>query len=134
MSDRDWEALSEVDAELASWPRGSLFYPEVQRMRITWRMDDGTPARAEEALQLIDPLIIFGGTLSDLLLRAEASAAAGRVDYAWATLERFAQRLSAGGRQPVLIRRALALSRLLPDREGSSGIRFALERYARSTS
>ena len=133
VSDKNWEALSELDSELALWPRGSLLYPEVQRMRIVWRVADGTPERAEEVLEIIDPLIIMGARLSDVLQRAEVSAAAGRVDYAWASLERFTQRLAAGGRQVALARRGLALARLLPEREGSAQVRSTLERYARST-
>ncbi|MCH2184662.1 hypothetical protein MK280_02200, partial [Myxococcota bacterium] len=74
LKEGNWGALSAIDSELALWPRGTLVYPEVQRIRIAWRMADGTPARAEEVIEIIDPLIIAGGTVSDLLLRAEAAA------------------------------------------------------------
>lgn len=128
----DWEALSELDSRLAAWPAGSFFYPEVQRLRISWRMAGRTPAEAEEVIQIIDPLIISGGSVTDLMNRAEASAAAGRVDYAWATLERILQRIRAANRPRVILMRSLELARRLPEREGSEKTRALLEGYVKS--
>ncbi|MEE3325883.1 MAG: hypothetical protein VX252_00940 [Myxococcota bacterium] len=129
----DWDALSELDSQLALWPRGALFYPEVQRLRVSWRVQDRTPARAEEAIQILDPLIVMGGSVNDLMNRAEAAAAAGRVDYAWATLDRILQRIRAASRPRVTLRRALDLARRLPAREGSAKTRAVLESFARQS-
>ena len=129
----DWEGLSELDSRLALWPEGSLFYPEVQRLRVSWRLAGRTPAEAEEVIQIIDPLIIMGGSVSDLVNRAEAAAAAGRVDYAWATLERILQRVRGSNRPRVILMRSLQLARRLPEREGSARTRQVLESYGKSS-
>ena len=129
----DWEGLSELDSRLALWPEGSLFYPEVQRLRVSWRLAGRTPAEAEEVIQIIDPLIIMGGSVSDLVNRAEAAAAAGRVDYAWATLERILQRVRGSNRPRVILMQSLQLARRLPEREGSARTRQVLESYGKSS-
>ena len=126
----DWETLSTLDSQLALWPSGALFYPETQRLRILWRMADRTPVRSEEALAILDPLIMMGGPLQDLMNRAEIAASAGRVDYAWATLDRVLQRIRVAKQPRLILRRAVALSRILPEREGSERVRATLNRLS----
>ncbi|MFP6638851.1 MAG: fused MFS/spermidine synthase [Myxococcota bacterium] len=128
---RDWDRLRELDTELARWPTGGLFFPEVQRLRIRWRSQEPGPVYAAEVLELIDPLIALGGPDEDLLVRALASARAGRIDSAWASLHSLSVATGKRSNSRALAQASLALGRKLPPRRGSDMILKRLRAQAK---
>jgi hypothetical protein len=69
--------LRGLEARLAAVsPRHPLF-PDALRLRAAWRLESGDPAQAQAALELLDALIVFEGSVEALVARARAAALAG---------------------------------------------------------
>lgn len=117
--ENDWLALLELDELLATWPPGSLLYPEAARLRITWRLIEGTPSRAEEALAIANELVTRSSRVEDLLLRAEAAGRSGLDNHAWSTLERIRRLIQGRPNSAAITERAVGISFLLDDIEGA---------------
>ena len=114
--------LAEFEDPLASIAPDDMLFEEATRMRVEWRVASGDAERAEEARRLIDLLLARGARPEDYVLRAEAAAAAGKPDQAWATLARARAPLQRVAADRALIDRARAVSRALPERVGSQQI------------
>ena len=114
--------LIAFEPELSTLGPDQILYEEAIRMRADWRVASADPERAEEALILIDQLIARGARAEDYVARAEASAAAGAPDQAWATLSRARPHLKRAKKDRPLVERATALARSLPDRPGTAHI------------
>jgi spermidine synthase len=80
------QALAALDSELAAIAASDALYADALRLRARWRIESGEPARAREALGLLDALLPMTHFLPDVILRARASALAGDVDVALLTL------------------------------------------------
>ena len=52
-------------------------FADALRLRAKWRIAEGDPALAAEALDLVDMALVTFGTLPDMVLRARAVASAG---------------------------------------------------------
>ena len=114
--------LSGFEGPLASIQPDDMLFEEATRMRVAWRIASGEAERAEEARRLIDLLLARGARPEDYVLRAEAAAAAGKPDQAWATLARARAPLQRVAADRALIARARAVSNALPARVGSQQI------------
>jgi hypothetical protein len=122
----DWSAVQGLDAELARLGPSDPWFENAVRLRVGWRLADGDPARAREALDLLDTSISANGSPDDLYLRARAAFAAGEDSGAWVTLFEVAQRLQSKRSQNRIGRRALdlALSMRESGRAGSDADRL----------
>ncbi|MAI80355.1 MAG: hypothetical protein CL917_15510 [Deltaproteobacteria bacterium] len=118
----NWESVRELDGELADWGPGSLYYTDALRLRIGWRFDLAMPERADETLDMVDTLIVMGSSASDLWIRAQVAAQAGKNDYAWASLERLISRMNTLPKASGLSRRILVFAQALPPAEGSEKV------------
>jgi len=125
----DLGALQALDESLSQWRPGELLFPEAARLRAAWRIASGEPRAGEEALAIIDGLLTRRTSAGDYLARAEAARLAGRTEYAWASLLRFADLLPGEQARP-LAPRALEIARTLEAR--SSGSRETIERLERA--
>ncbi len=101
----DWDALRALEPGLAAALPADPAFEDAARLRARWRVQSGEPARAREALALLDDLLAAGGSPrpgresgagpDDLVLRARAAAIAGRPETAVASLEHAAKVLAA---------------------------------------
>ncbi len=67
---QQWDALRSLDPALADVePRDPAFLP-ANELRVRWRVEDGSRARAEEAVVLLDTMLPLGASLRELVLRA----------------------------------------------------------------
>jgi spermidine synthase len=130
LSTRDMEKLRLLDDVLAEWPAGSLLFREAVRLRVAWRVGEGTPERAQEALDLMDVLLTRKGAVSDYLARAEAARLAGRPDPAWASLVRVSEKLNGDPSPMQRARRALTIAEALGEYEYADEIESKLQRAA----
>ena len=121
--------VSEFEESLAAIDANNMLFEEATRMRVGWRIASGDSARAEEARELVDLLLARGARPEDYVLRAEAAAAAGKPDQAWATLARARAPLRRAKGQSGLVDRARAVARSLPGRTGSQQILFFYENF-----
>ena len=96
-----------------------LLFPEAARLRAAWRIASGEPRAGDEALAIIDELLTRRTSAGHYLARAEAARLAGRTEYAWASLLRFADLLPGEQARP-LAPRALEVARTLEARSSSS--------------
>ena len=77
---REFEGL---DARLAEVRPADLLYPEATRLRARWRVAEGSPGRAREALELLDGIpLASSGNFFDLSLYARAAVLAGDTSLA----------------------------------------------------
>jgi hypothetical protein len=121
-SDGEWEPVSKLDHELAAIGAHDPGFVPATRLRARWRLRDGTPESAAEALVLIDTLLPLGGSLGDLLLRAHAATVAGLPYGAASSLQELGRKAVA---QPVhagLLKDGLVALSALP--EGSISPEF----------
>ena len=71
---RDWQGLSELDAELASARATDNWYPEAVKLRADWRIQGSTDARANrEAMQILDRALMVRPLTDLLVIRAGAA-------------------------------------------------------------
>jgi hypothetical protein len=79
--------IEELDGRLAQAPpRHALFEPAL-KLRLAWRRAGGDPARAREALELLDPFLATSASMGDLLLRAGLARNAGDAAALLASLD-----------------------------------------------
>ena len=97
-------------------------------VRVAWRMADGSPARAREALAILDETSSLGGSLDDLLDRGVAAARTGHPLSASASFSELARKT----RDEALIRRALLAVGPLPETSLPPGHRAALVKRLRA--
>jgi hypothetical protein len=79
--------LESREATLAALPRAHPLAVEATRLRARWRIATGDPARAREAVALLDGLSSTERRRADLYDRARAGAAAADPDVLLASLE-----------------------------------------------
>ena len=125
-AEKDWSGLRSLEARLAEASPRHPAYPDATRLRTRWRLANGTPALAREAVDLLDALISLGSRADDLRLRARAAAQAGDWGATVASLFELASRPSASLKAPLL-RDALALVGALPEQVVSAEDRSQLE-------
>jgi len=121
LSEKDWEAIAELDASLASWQPGELLFDEATRLRITWRLQSQEPRRGREASELAGTLVARRHQNNDYLLLARAAQLAGQTDRAWAALGEFLQRNPA--LSPTFARQVRSIARSLPDSPYAESVR-----------
>jgi hypothetical protein len=129
----DDAALRALDGELAMVsPREAAWRPAAV-LRAAWRARSGDPARAAEALAMLDDTLVIDPAPAELLLRARAAQAAGRADVVLATLEDVAKALENAPRASGLARDGLAILALQPPaREArAAALRARLEQQLR---
>jgi spermidine synthase len=80
----DWIAIAALDEVLASAKATEAWYTDCVQMRIVWRISDTRSAhaqqRGQEALALVDELIVSQSGLPMYMLRVQSALAAGRQD------------------------------------------------------
>jgi spermidine synthase len=81
-----WERLRALEDRLAAAGPCDPLYEDALRLRAAWRIAEGTPDLAVEAMALVDRVLASGRLPQDLLLRAHAVAAAGQWPGLVATL------------------------------------------------
>jgi len=95
----NWGAVAEADARLAEIPWSDAWYPEALELRVNWRSRVSSPEQkkryGEEAIPMIDRLVLMNPTLSLYGMRARAGFAARRPDVVVESVSSYA-RLGAG--------------------------------------
>ncbi len=112
IEDRGWDRLRSLDARLAEIKPGNPLFSTAVFARISWRMEDGDPATAREAIELIDELLSRERKSTHYLWRARAAAKAAETRLAWSALNVVAANRSVS---PGLAKKALAVARGLGD-------------------
>ncbi len=107
---QDWEAIGALDASLAGIAPGHLAFPNAARLRAGWRIQTDDPARAAEAIAIVDTLLSRQRRPDHYLLRARAAAGAGRTRLAWGALDVIASRPALAGANLMQSARELARS------------------------
>ncbi|HEY5658596.1 MAG TPA: fused MFS/spermidine synthase, partial [Myxococcota bacterium] len=127
----DWPAVAALDASLAEALPGGPYFRSAALLRATWRIETGGVERGDEALEIIDTLIVRGGPPALYLLRARAAVAAQRPQAAWPALEHLAEALRPDPQTRRLARRALALLRELPEGPRADLLRVRFRQLSR---
>jgi spermidine synthase len=117
-----------IDAELAAIGPASAVYDSAALLRADLRIRTGEPARAAEALGILDRQLARTDQQHIQLQRARAAALAGRTDAAWVALDDVAERMPRGRH---LAKDALAVADSLPAHPLESQVRAVLLRAAR---
>ena len=112
LDDREWDRLRSLDARLAEIKPGDPLFSVAVLARISWRMKDGDPATAHEAIELIDELLSRERRGAHYLWRARAAAKAAETRLAWSTLDAMTR---IQGVPRGLAKNALAVARSLGD-------------------
>lgn len=81
----DWAVVAAAEESLSRLPPDDPLFPQATRLRIGWRLAAGDRERADEALRLLDRLLVRNTTPLDLFQRADAARVAGRVEVALAS-------------------------------------------------
>ncbi|MED5261285.1 MAG: fused MFS/spermidine synthase [Myxococcota bacterium] len=90
--------LEDLDARLGAVRPSDLLYPEATRMRARWRVVEGSPGRAREALDLLDGIsLASNGNFSDFFLYARAAVRAGDTGLALSSYRNAAQAAQRSG-------------------------------------
>ncbi len=79
-------AIRDLEAELSAIEPDHGLFQAATQLRIAWRQASGEPARALEALDLLDPLLAHGARRPALLRRARLALAAQDQDRTFASL------------------------------------------------
>lgn len=87
VSEKDWDGLKQMDADLARIPASSLLFGSAARARVQWRVTIGDPPDGRRAIEIIDRLLTRQRTAMHFLLRAYAGALAGDLEIAWAAID-----------------------------------------------
>jgi predicted membrane-bound spermidine synthase len=134
-AERDWGAVRALEPRLARLDPRDPFFADAVRLRIGWRLAEGSAARARESLGLADALIPATGSAGDWVLRARAAAAAGDSVAAEGTLFEAAARLRPVPADAAIAREALLVLWSLPPRadvdDGRRRLEAALRQAAR---
>jgi hypothetical protein len=72
----DWTGLRALDEDLAAARPCDAWIESAMRLRVEWRLREGDPKLAAEALPLIDRVLAGGRSPNDMLLRARVAVAA----------------------------------------------------------
>jgi predicted membrane-bound spermidine synthase len=109
-----WAEVESLDPRLARLAAREPLYPDGVRLRVSWRLKDGSPVHARDAVALADQLVPISGSLDDRVLRARAAAAAGEPAGAMSDLFEIATRIRPLPANRSLARKALAVLAMLP--------------------
>lgn len=116
---KQWDAVRELDADLASLRPGALLYDSAARARAGWRIEGGRRDDNREAIAIIDELLTRQRTPDHYLMRAKAGRAVGDTKLAWAALDQVAA--SHRRVHPALATQAITFARTLGEPpEGST--------------
>lgn len=86
----EFEAVKSLDEALAEIDKRDLLFDTATILRAKWRTRSGDPAKAREAIALLDDLLERHRATPTHYQRAAAAVAAGEKDIAWAALEHLA--------------------------------------------
>lgn len=125
----DVKALEDLDEALAEFSPGDLLHEIAAQARIAWRIEEGSEARAREALELVDVLLTRSRTGENYLARARAGALLGDKAIAWAALDQIS---TTRFTTPQMARRCLALARGLGKPPEGSDVLARLNQAARA--
>ena len=111
----DWDAVADLDDELAQFAPGEALFQEASRLRAGWRLARKDPGAAAEAQAIAEVLLARQWTAADAVLHARAAIAAGHPRDAWGSLSQVAR---MARRNPVIkphVEAALQVSDQLPE-------------------
>ena len=126
-----WDALRRLEGDFERVPPSHPAFAAVSRLRVAWRLAEGSKQRAEEALGVLDEILPLGGTLDDLLDRAEAAALAGYEAGLRSAILELTRKLGPDPAHAQIARRALAMLNTVPDANLSRENREQLRRQLR---
>jgi hypothetical protein len=129
--ERDVDLLRALETDLAAVPAIHPAFVEAASLRVSWRMQEGSAERAQEALTILDEMLPMGAPLKEFLTRALAASRAGHPAGATASISEFIRRVSGGESNEPVLRQALALVRQLPPKTLSKQRREAFARQIR---
>jgi hypothetical protein len=115
-----WDAVAELDAQLARFAPGEPLYDLATQLRIEQRLESDRPEAAAEAEALARKLLVRRWVPKIGLLHARAAIRADDTVVAWASLQTLArvaatEPLARSQRGRDLAQRVLELGRALPD-------------------
>ena len=111
----EWPALAELDGALSRVVVRDPLFDLALRLRTRWRVASASPARATEAIALLDRRNARRRRAAISIQRARVAHLAGRHREAWAGLHATIRGLRHPEQQPALLRRMRALADVLPD-------------------
>jgi spermidine synthase len=137
-----WRALDDgveaplraLEPALAAVPPLHPLAQDAYRLRAEWRVRNGDPELAREAVEIADRAIWDRGRPGDLMLRARACVVAEEPAAAIQALFLLAQSLGDSPRGRALARRALRVARSIPADPELAGNRVQVERTLRARS
>jgi spermidine synthase len=109
-----WAEVESLDPRLARLAARDPLYPDGVRLRVSWRLANGSPVHVRDAVALADQLVPISGSLEDRILRARAAAAAGEHRGALSDLFEIATRMRPFPANRPLARNALEVVAMLP--------------------
>lgn len=127
----EWPAVRELETELASAEWFNPAYPDAQRLRAQWRVASDDPTLHAEAVEIARGFLRDSALSEDLIIGAQAFAAANQSEYAFQLLEALSNRRA----KPWILRAGVALIDSLPpeiDEVQRAAIRNRLIRKPRS--
>jgi len=124
---REWEALRAQESRLASIAPADAIYADALRLRAAWRIASNDPARAVEALGLLDRALPLSLDPHDYLRRSVAAKNAGDLDIALESLMQALDSTTPGAYAAIATDVATALA-ALPIGDDLVGEREAIER------
>jgi len=130
-NDQAWGALRQLEDEFERVPPWHPAFAAASRLRVAWRMADGSKQRAEEALLILDALLPLAGTLDDLLARAEAAGRAGYEAGLRSAILELTRKLRRNEAHARVARNAIVLLNTLPESQLSRENREQLQRQLR---
>jgi len=98
VGEKDWDALAQVDHELAAIDQKNLLFDAASRIRANARIESRDPERAREAVALMDTLLERHRSTANYYTRVRAAVAAGDAAIAWAGIDHLAKPQTLRGR------------------------------------
>ena len=126
-----WNALRRHENDFERVSPSHPAFAAASRLRVAWRLAEGTKERAEEALVILDEVLPLAGTLDDLFARAEAAGRAGYEAGLRSTILELTRKLRPNAAHADVARRVLAMLNTLPDSSLSRKSREQLSRQLR---
>jgi hypothetical protein len=109
-----WDELRQLEDDFLSVAPQHPAFAATARLRVAWRLADGSRQRAAEALVILDGVLPLGGSVGDLVTRAEAAGRAGYPVGVSSSILELTRKVGSQDAHATIIRGAIAMLRELP--------------------
>ena len=126
-----WSDLAAWEDALSQIPPGDPLFIEASRLRVQWRIAQGSVDEARKAMEFVDAILALRDPPQDFyLLRADAGVISGDTEAGWAALEELARSLGPNTREHEVARGALEACHALPPYPGAAALCSRFQRAA----